>query len=93
VFYQGNLFADAWAAMAQPLRVRSYRMYCDARKLAAAPALSVLEFRRRERRLRAEYADVLACPAAAPHVDLVEKALRETCDGLRARALRRKRTD
>ena len=93
VFFQRDLFADGWGAMEETVRVRSYRMYCDARKLAAAPALTVLEFRRRDRRLRAEYADVLASPAAAPHVDLVEKALRETRDGLRARAVRRKRTD
>ena len=35
VFFQKDLFSDSWGAMAEILRVRSYRMYCDARKLAA----------------------------------------------------------
>ena len=88
VFFQRDLFANAWGAMAEPLRVRSYRMYCDARRLTTAPGLTPLEFRKRERRLRHEYADVLASPEASPQTDFVEQALRETGAALRARAKR-----
>jgi len=77
VFFQKDLFSDIWGAMAEPLRVRSYRMYCDARKLAAGPGLTLLEFKAEERRLRREYADVLASAAAAPQADLVDRVLSE----------------
>ena len=94
VFFQRDLFAARWGAMAEPLRVRSYRMYCEARKLAAAPGLTPLEFRKRERRLRHQYADVMASPEASPQTDFVEQALREAAAALRARAAARtKRTD
>jgi hypothetical protein len=92
VFFQKDLFADSWGAMGEPLRVRSYRMYCGAKKLAAAPGLTLLDFRAQERRLRREYADVLASPAASPHGDLMEKVLAEAKAQLRA-AMRPKRTD
>ena len=75
VFFQKDLFADSWGAMAQTLRVRSYRMYCSAKKLAAAPGLTLAEFRTEERRLRRDYADVLACAEASPHADLMEEVL------------------
>ena len=78
--------------MAEPLRVRSYRMYCGAKKLAAAPGLTILEFKAQERRLRREYADVLASPDASPHADLMEKVLQQAKAQLRA-AVRPKRTD
>jgi len=52
-------------------------MYCDARKLAAGPGLTLLEFKAEERRLRREYADVLASAAAAPQADLVDRVLSE----------------
>jgi len=78
VFFQKDLFMDSWGAMAEPLRVRSYRMYCDARKLAATPGLTLAELKVQERRLRRDYADVLANPEASPHADLVEKVLSET---------------
>ena len=75
MFFQQDLFADSWGAMAETLRVRSYRMYCDAIKLAAAPGLTLAEFRVEERRLRRDYADVLACAEASPHADLMEQVL------------------
>lgn len=75
VFFQKDLFADSWGAMAETLRVRSYRMYCSAKKLAAAPGLTLAEFRVEERRLRRDYADVLACAEASPHAELMEQLL------------------
>ena len=92
VFFQKDLFTDSWGAMAEPLRVRSYRMYCGAKKLAAAPGLTILEFKVQERRLRREYADVLASPDASPHADLMEKVLQQAKVQLRT-AARPKRTD
>jgi ribonuclease HII len=92
VFFQKDLFTHSWGAMAEPLRVRSYRMYCGAKKLAAAPGLTILEFKAQERRLRREYADVLASPDASPHADLMEKVLQQAKAQLRA-AVRPKRTD
>jgi ribonuclease HII len=89
VFYQGNLFADAWAAMAQPLRVRSYRMYCDAIKLCAGNGLAgerekLAKFDSHRKRLKREYADVLAEPQAAPHADLVDQMLRKARQELKS---------
>src|SRR3954454_9892369 len=75
VFFQKDLFAESWGTMAETLRVRSYRMYCSAKKLAALPGLTLAEFRVEERRLRRDYADVLACPEASPHADLMEQVL------------------
>jgi len=75
VFFQKDLFAESWGTMAEALRARSYRMYCGAKKLAAAPGLTLAEFRVEERRLRRDYADVLACPEASPHADLMEQVL------------------
>jgi hypothetical protein len=75
VFFQKDLFAESWGTMAETLRVRSYRMYCSAKKLAAAPGLTLAEFRLEERRLRRDYADVLACAEASPHADLMEQVL------------------
>ena len=109
VFFQRDLFSDSWGAMAEPLRVRSYRMYCDAVKLAAgaglagqrggsrlvAARLRITKFNLLEKRLRRTYADVLASPDASPHVELVEKTLREARDELSAQAAaaRPKHTD
>jgi len=67
-------------------------MYCGAKKLAAAPGLTILEFKVQERRLRREYADVLASPDASPHADLMEKVLQQAKVQLRT-AARPKRTD
>jgi ribonuclease HII len=92
VFFQKDLFADSWGGMAEPLRVRSYRMYCSAKKLAAAPGLTLAEFRLEERRLRRNYADVLGCAEASPHADLMEQLLSAAKAELRS-ARRPKRTE
>ena len=89
VFFQGNLFADSWAAMAEPLRVRSYRMYCEALKLCAGGALvgergKLAKFDEHRKRLKRQYADVLAEPQAAPHADLVDEMLRKARRELKA---------
>jgi ribonuclease HII len=100
VFFQRDLFTDRWGAMAEDRRVRSYRMYCDAMKLAAGAGLAgerggsrieaakarITKFDAYERRLRREYADVLACPDAVVHVELMEQALSEARAQLRAAA-------
>jgi ribonuclease HII len=97
VFFQKDLFADSWGVMAEPVRVRSYRMYCDAVKLAGGAGLTgertgsrleaakarFAKFTVFEQRLRHEYADVLASPEASPHADLVEKVLSEAKAQLR----------
>jgi ribonuclease HII len=102
VFFQKDLFTDSWGAMAEPLRVRSYRMYCDAVKLASGVGLSgerggsrleaakarLTKFNREERRLRREYADVLASKAAGAHIELMEQVLTEARIELRAAARR-----
>jgi hypothetical protein len=106
VFFQKDLFADSWQEMQAPLRVRSYRMYCDAVKLAAGAGLAgerggprlaaakarLARFLVREKRLRRTYADVLASPLAEPHIELMERTLAEARAELRA-ATRAKRTD
>jgi ribonuclease HII len=92
VFFQKDLFSDSWGVMAETLRVRSYRMYCEARKLAVGPGLTLLEFKAGERRLRRSYADVLASAEAAPQVDLVDRVLSEAKAQLRP-ATRPRRTD
>ena len=89
VFFQGNLFADAWAAMAEPLRVRSYRMYCEAIKLCAGASLvgegeKLAKFDRQRKRLKRAYADVLATAQAAPHADLVDEMLRKARQELKS---------
>ena len=89
VFYQGKLFADTWAAMAQPLRIRSYRMYCDAIKLCSGTTLAgekekLAKFDMHRKRLKRTYADVLAEPQAGAHADLVEQMLRKARQELKS---------
>ena len=89
VFFQGNLFADAWAAMAEPLRIRSYRLYCDTIKLCSGTMLAgekekLAKFDQHRKRLKRTYADVLAEPQAGPHADLVEQMLRKARQGLKS---------
>ena len=98
VFFQKDLFTDSWGAMAEPLRVRSYRMYCEAVKLAAGAGLTgerggsrlaaarakVARFNAYEKRLKQTYADVLASPEAGSHVELMERVLSEAKAELRA---------
>jgi ribonuclease HII len=105
VFFQKDLFADSWGAMETALRVRSYRMYCDAVKLAAGVGLAgerggprleaararLERFTLREKRLKRDYADVVAAAEAGPQIELIERTLAEAKAGLRA-ATRAKRT-
>jgi ribonuclease HII len=90
VFFQGNLFADSWQAMAEELRMRSYRMYCDAMKLAAGAGLvgeraKLAKFDQQRKRLQRTYADVRATEDAATHVDLVDEMLRKARKELRSK--------
>jgi ribonuclease HII len=82
VFFQGNLFGSTWESMAEALRIRSYRLYCEAMKLSTA-VKRLADFEFRARRLKREYADVFASRDAASHVDLVRTLLRDTRAQLR----------
>ena len=88
VFFQRDLFSESWEAMAETLRIRAYRLYCDARKLAAA-ASSVVDLDHEHRRLRREYADVFAAPDAAAHLGLVDALVRSARAELRSAAKRK----
>ena len=83
VFFQGNLFG-----MAESLRVRGYRLYCEATKLANA-GKGLADFDDRAKRLKREYADVFASRDAASHVDLVRNLLRNARAELRGAAKER----
>jgi ribonuclease HII len=90
VFFQKDLFIDSWTAMAEPLRVRSYRMYCEAFKLSAGTALAgkkakLDSFDKERQRLRRQYADVRAAADASTHVDLVDEMLSKARQGLRGK--------
>jgi ribonuclease HII len=88
VFFQKDLFSESWGAIAETLRIRSYRLYCDAKKLAAS-ASRLADFDHQDRRLKREYADVFASSEASSHVELVEGLLRAARTELRAAAKRR----
>jgi hypothetical protein len=77
VFFQGNLFS-----MAESLRTRSYRLYCEAMKLSNT-VKRLSDFDYRARRLKREYADVFAARDAAPHIQLVTSVLRNARADLR----------
>ena len=86
IFSQKDLFAEPWALMQEELRVRSYRMYCDAFKLAAyKPGVKLEQFDSKRKRLQRSYADVRSTPDAAPHVDLVDEMLRKARKELRGK--------
>ena len=82
VFYKQDLFSVPWMAMEQDLRVRSYKMYCDAVRLSAE-RLKKPKFDTERKRLRREYSDVLSEPQATPHADLVEQMLSKARKALR----------
>jgi ribonuclease HII len=99
VFFQKDLFTDGWGTMVESLRVRSYRLYCEAMKLSAGARLAttvrgktrvaaarsrLAKFDEYERCLRRDYADVLASQDASSHVSLVEAVLRKAREELRA---------
>jgi ribonuclease HII len=86
IFSQKDLFADPWALMQEELRIRSYRMYCDAFRLAAyKPGVKLAQFDTKRKRLQRSYADVRSTPDAAPHVDLVDEMLRKARKELRTK--------
>jgi ribonuclease HII len=90
IFYQGDLFAPSWSAMAERLRIRSYRMCCEAMKLAAGTILigeraKLAKFDQQRKRLLRAYADVRGQADAAPHVDLVDQMLRKARAELRTK--------
>ncbi len=87
VFFQRDLFAQSWGAMAETLRIRSYRLYCEARKLASA-ASRLTDFDQQVRRLKREYADVFTSTDASSHVELVDTLFRTTRTELRSAARR-----
>ena len=87
VFFQKDLFQESWGAMTETLRVRSYRLYCEARKLAAT-ASRLVDFDHQARRLKREYADVFTSRDASSHVELVDSLFRTTRAELRASARR-----
>ncbi len=86
VFFQGDLFSDAWGAMAESLRVRSYRLYCEAKKLSEAPGLALSHFDKQHRLLKRRYADVIASKEASPHVEMVATLLRNARAQLKGQA-------
>ena len=90
IFFQGELFAQSWSAMQEALRIRSYRMCCDAVKLAMGTALvgeraKLTKFDRERKRLQRTYADVRSTADAASHVDLVDQMLRKARHELRSK--------
>ena len=90
IFFQGDLFAPVWSSMTEELRIRSYRMCCDATKLAMGTALigqraKLDKFDRERKRLQRSYADVRKTADAAAHVDLVDQMLRKARHELRAK--------
>ena len=84
VFSQQQLFAQTWEGMAESLRIRSYRLYCEAVKLANVTK-QLADFDFRARRLKRLYADVFSSRDAASHVDLVRSLLRDARAQLRAK--------
>ena len=58
VFYEKDLFSDAWASLPEQIRIRSYRLYCEALKLCSERKID--QFDAEHRRLKREYADVLS---------------------------------
>ena len=85
IFFQGDLFAESWNAMAEELRIRSYRMCCDAVKLTMGQRVPIKQFDQQRRRLQRTYADVRAATDAAGHVDLVDDLLRKARLELRSK--------
>jgi ribonuclease HII len=71
VFFQKDLFSDRWSTMAESVRVRSYRLYCEAKKLSDAAGLALAEFDKQHRLLKRRYADVLASKDVSAHAEMV----------------------
>jgi len=77
VFYEKDLFSDAWASLPEKIRIRSYRLYCEALKLCSERKLD--QFDAEQRRLKREYADVLS----TQHGERAVLMLRKTRQQLR----------
>jgi len=77
VFYEKDLFSDAWASLPEQIRIRSYRLYCEALKLCAEKKRD--QFDAERRRLKREYADVLA----TEHAERAMLLLRKTREQLK----------
>jgi ribonuclease HII len=86
VFFQKDLFSEAWGGMAESLRVRTYRLYCEAKKLSVAPGLELTDFDKQYRLLKRRYADVIASKEALPHVELVNALLTDARVRLKSQA-------
>ena len=83
VFYEKDLFSDSWASLPEQLRIRSYRLYCEAVKLCAEKKLAL--FDAGNRRLKREFADVIAAREAAAYVERARLVLRKARLELRER--------
>jgi hypothetical protein len=99
VFFDKGTFSETWSRMSEALRVRSYRLYCEALRLSAGYGLAastrggprlaaakarLVKFDLQQKRLKREYADVLASKDASSHVELVADLLRNARAQLRA---------
>lgn len=99
VFFDKGTFSETWSRMSEALRVRSYRLYCEALRLSAGHGLAastrggprlaaakarLAKFDLQQKRLKREYADVLASKDAASHAELVADLLRNAREQLRA---------
>jgi len=91
VFFDQGVFSETWRRMSESLRVRSYRLYCEAIRLSAGYGLAasarggprlaaakarLAKFDLHQNRLEREYADVIASKDALSHVELVAIVLR-----------------
>src|SRR6185503_411521 len=72
VFYEKDLFSDAWASLPEQIRIRSYRLYCEALKLCAEKKRDAFDAERR--RLKREYVDVLSTAHGERGMLLLRKA-------------------
>jgi ribonuclease HII len=77
VFYERDLFSDAWAGLPEQVRIRSYRLYCEALKVCAEKKRDA--FDAEQRRVKREYADVLS----TEHGERAMLLLRKTRQQLR----------
>jgi hypothetical protein len=88
VFFHQDLFTQGWTGLSEPLRIRSYRLYCETVQLcnglAGSSRSRLARFDEYERCLRRDYADVLASSEASFHVALVDDLLRKARAELRA---------
>lgn len=84
--FQKDLFSGSWSEMAEPLRARSYRLLCEAKKLAGAGTLRLVQFDCQHRELKRKYADVLACREASSHVEMANALLRDARTRLKSQS-------